>query len=126
MPAEKPKSPKITPTLNPRIRIYMGKEIAMGPGKVDLLRLVAETGSLSEAARRMKMSYMRAWLMVKVMNRCFHEPLITTERGGSSGGGAQLTECGKKALELYDQMEKQSLAAMEKPWKALQAILKKD
>ncbi len=121
-----PKPPKNSPTLNPRIRIYVGKEIAMGPGKVDLLRLVAETGSLSEAARRMKMSYMRAWLMVKVMNRCFREPLLTTERGGASGGGAQLTECGRQALELYDQMERQSLAVMEKPWKAFQAILKKE
>lgn len=121
-----PKPSKNSPTLNPRIRIYMGKEIALGPGKVDLLRLVAETGSLSEAARRMKMSYMRAWLMVQVMNRCFRKPLLTTERGGASGGGAQLTECGRQALELYDQMERQSLAVMEEPWKALQAILKKE
>ncbi|CAN5815261.1 winged helix-turn-helix domain-containing protein [soil metagenome] len=120
-----PKATKTNPSLSPRIRVYLGKEIALGPGKVALLRLVAETGSLSEAARRMKMSYMRAWLMVQVMNRSFRKPLLRTERGGAAGGGAQLTACGKQALALYDQMERESLAVMDEPWKALQAILKK-
>src|SRR3954468_8710931 len=113
-----PKVPNANTALSPRIRIYLGKEIALGPGKVELLRLVAETGSLSEAARRMKMSYMRAWTMVQVMNRTFRKPLLSTERGGATGGGAKLTDCGKQALRLYDQMERDSLAAMDTPWKA--------
>lgn len=121
-----PKAPTGQPTLNPRIRIYLGKEIALGPGKVELLKLVEETGSLSEAARCMKMSYMRAWLMVKVMNQSFREPVLATERGGASGGGAQLTECGRKVVALYDKMEQDSRAAMETSWQSLQGLLKKD
>lgn len=118
-------APSTGPRVSPRIRVYLGKEIALGPGKVELLRLIAETGSLSEAARRMKMSYMRAWTMVKVMNQCFREPLLAMERGGATGGGARLTECGQKALALYDAMEARSQEAMEKDWEEMLRVLRK-
>ena len=64
----------------------LGKAIALGPGKADLLTLISETGSINSAAKRMKMSYMRAWLLVKVMNDCFREPLVRTVRGGAEKG----------------------------------------
>jgi molybdate transport system regulatory protein len=54
--------------------------IAFGPGKVDLLALVAKTGSIREAAERMEMSYMRAWTPIKTMNACFREPLASALR----------------------------------------------
>jgi molybdate transport system regulatory protein len=76
--------------ITPRIRILRGKAIALGPGKADLLALIAETGSINSAAKRMKMSYMRAWLLVKVMNDCFRAPLVRTVRGGAEKGGAQV------------------------------------
>ncbi|HZL12964.1 MAG TPA: hypothetical protein VFC85_02370, partial [Verrucomicrobiae bacterium] len=57
--------------LQTRLRITLKKEIAFGPGKAELLRLVDETGSIGKAAARMKMSYMRAWTLVQTMNRCF-------------------------------------------------------
>lgn len=110
--------------LQPRIRIYAGREVALGPGKAELLKLVAETGSLSAAARKMKMSYMRAWLLVQTMNRSFRKPLVSTDRGGSGGGGATLTAEGKRVLALYNEMETNSLAAMAGPWKRLKALLK--
>src|SRR5438477_12556298 len=84
-------------------RIYLGDEIALGPGKAELLRHIAETGSISEAARRMEMSYNRAWLLVRTMNRCFKEPLVLANRGGDKHGGAQLSESGKGILKLYQQ-----------------------
>jgi len=68
-------------------RIYLGDEIALGPGKADLLHHISETGSISEAARRMDMSYNRAWLLVRTMNRSFKEPLVLASRGGDSRGG---------------------------------------
>jgi len=110
-------------SMRPRIRIYAGNEIALGPGKVELLRRVAETGSLSEAARRMKMSYMKAWLLVQVMNHCFRKPLVVLERGGVRGGGTHLTDVGTEALALYDQLEEAALTAMQPSWKRLQKIL---
>lgn len=109
--------------LQPRIRVYRGREIVLGPGKAELLAHIAETGSLNRAARRMKMSYMRAWSLVQVMNSAYRRPLVKAERGGSGGGGAELTDDGRRVLALYRKMEKKSLAAMKKPWVALQRVL---
>lgn len=120
------KTPPKPGALRPRIRVYQGGEVALGPGKVELLAHVAETGSLSEAARRMKMSYMKAWLLVQLMNKCFRKPLIKAGRGGSGGGGAELTDAGRKVLSLYQEMETSALAAMEEPWGKLRRLLKAD
>jgi len=115
---------KTGPALRPRLRVYLGAEVALGPGKAELLGHVAETGSLSEAARRMKMSYMKAWLLVRTMNRSFRKPLVQAGRGGSGGGGAALTAAGKRVLALYTEMEAASQAAMASRWKRLRALLK--
>ena len=88
----------------PRVRILAGSAIALGPGKADLLRAIDDTGSISAAARRMRMSYRRAWLLVRTMNECFQSPLVTAEKGGTDGGGAQLTETGREVLRLYQEV----------------------
>src|SRR4051812_11028095 len=92
-------------------RVYLGEEIALGPGKAELLAHIAETGSISEAARRMKMSYNRAWLLVRTMNRCFKKPLVLATRGGDRHGGAQLTKSGKEVLTFYRRLETKFAAA---------------
>lgn len=84
-----------------KIRISLGPSIAIGPGKADLLNLIDELGSISAAAKQMKMSYRRAWELVDVMNRCFDQPLVVSSVGGSHGGGAQLTEFGRQVLCTY-------------------------
>jgi len=91
-------------TAAPRVRILAGSAIALGPGKADLLRAIDDTGSISAAARRMRMSYRRAWLLVHTMNQCFQSPLVAAEKGGTSGGGAQLTETGREVLRLYQEI----------------------
>ncbi|HUB87913.1 MAG TPA: LysR family transcriptional regulator [Verrucomicrobiae bacterium] len=111
-------------SLSPRFRIACGKEIALGPGKAELLQHVAETGSIGKAASRMKMSYMRAWSLIQTMNRCFQEPLVLATHGGEGGGGAQLTEFGRKILTLYRQLEKQTAEATWTTWKKIQSHLK--
>jgi molybdate transport system regulatory protein len=73
----------------------------MGPGKAELLEMIIETGSISAAAKRMRMSYRRAWELVDTMNRCFTEPLVITSAGGSHGGGAAVTEFGRAILDAY-------------------------
>jgi molybdate transport system regulatory protein len=87
---------------SPRVRILAGSEIAIGPGKADLLRAIDDTGSISAAARRMGMSYRRAWLLVHTMNDCFQSPLVEAAKGGAAGGGAQLTTAGRDVLRHYD------------------------
>jgi molybdate transport system regulatory protein len=105
-------------------RIYRGDEIALGPGKAELLRHIFETGSISEAARRMDMSYNRAWLLVRTMNRCFEEPLVSASRGGDSHGGAQLTGFGKQILVLYKRLESKFVAATQRPVNQILSRLK--
>jgi molybdate transport system regulatory protein len=105
------------------MRVLCGEDIALGPGKVDLLALVAKTGSIREAAERMHMSYMRAWTLIRTMNACFKKPLVEAVRGGNTGGGARLTETGRKALALYQQMEAACLDASKSGWQQLRTLL---
>ena len=117
-------SPAGLPAVHPRFRVECGKEIAFGPGKADLLELIAETGSIGKAASRMKMSYMRAWSLVQTMNRCFKQPLVLAEHGGAGGGGATLTDTGRRVLELYRRMETAGLKRIQPDWQALQELLR--
>jgi molybdate transport system regulatory protein len=109
----------------PRFRAYHGKEIVLGPGKAELLEHIDTTGSISEAARLMGMSYNRAWLHVKIMNESFREPLVNSTRGGTSGGGAALSETGKKALALYKKMEEQASKATAKTERELLGLFRR-
>lgn len=59
-----------------RLRILLGDEVALGPGKVALLEELTRTGSNVKAAARLEMSYMRAWTQIRTMNQCFAEPLV--------------------------------------------------
>jgi molybdate transport system regulatory protein len=115
-----------TPALLTRLRVVCGGDIALGPGKADLLALVQETGSIRKAAVQMNMSYMRAWKLVQTMNGCFKEPLVSPVRGGRAGGGAQLTPTGEKALELYREMEVESRRVTKAQWKQLNELLAPD
>lgn len=88
-----------------RLRILFGPEIAVGPGKVALLEAIRKTGSISAAARRLGMSYRRAWLLADTMNRCFRAPLVEAAPGGHGGGGARVTALGEEVLRRYRTME---------------------
>jgi molybdate transport system regulatory protein len=89
-----------------RLRLVLKPGIALGPGKADLLEAIAETGSLSAAAKRFAMSYKRGWSLVQELNDAFANPLVETEKGGSGGGGgATLTPLGKRILYRYREME---------------------
>ncbi|MGV3707513.1 MAG: winged helix-turn-helix domain-containing protein [Gemmatimonas sp.] len=90
------------------IRILANSVIAMGPGKADLLDAIAATGSISAAARAMGMSYRRAWLLVDTMNTSFREPLVIKEKGGTDGGGAELSALGKVVLRKYRDLANQA------------------
>ena len=97
----------------PRLRVLLGSAIAIGPGKADLLEAIEAEGSITRAARRMGMSYRRAWLLVEAMNACFRAPLVETARGGRRGGGARLTALGRDALARYRAMEAKAVASLE-------------
>ena len=73
-------------TVGTRLRIVLEPDIAIGPGKADILEAIRETGSIAAAGRRMGMSYKRAWLLVETMNACFKSPLVEASRGGRARG----------------------------------------
>lgn len=111
--------------LDIRIRIYCGEEIAMGPGKADLLEAIREHGSISAGGRALGMSYRRAWLLVDAMNRCWNEPLVATSPGSAHGGGARVTPFGEEVLSRYRaQQGRLSEAAQGAEMKALIAAMR--
>lgn len=103
-----------------------GKNIALGPGKVDLLEAIERTGSISAGARELGLSYRRAWDLVDTMNHCFKQLLVERIKGGKGGGGAQLTDQGRRVLKLYRTMETKTLKALDPQWQSLQKSLKKN
>jgi molybdate transport system regulatory protein len=99
--------------------------IALGPGKIDLLKAIQTHGSISKGAKSLGMSYMRTWTLVKVMNQAFRTPLVEVERGGPRGGLARLTPLGREVLDLYSQLVRQCQSASEKSWADLRKRLSK-
>lgn len=107
-----------------RFRIQIKHAVAIGPGKADVLQCIAETGSIAEAGRRMGMSYQTVWSLVSAMNRDFVEPLVSKQRGGYAGGGAQLTEMGCRVLRLYRDVEQEAQRVVEPRLKELVSLVR--
>jgi molybdate transport system regulatory protein len=101
-------------TDDPRLslRIDLANGARLGPGKAQLLALIAEHGSIRAAGAAMGMSYRRAWLLADEINRMFREPSIFTRHGGKSGGGAGLTPFGETLLGTYQRMDAESRKAL--------------
>jgi molybdate transport system regulatory protein len=106
------------------LRVDFGTDRAIGPGKVLLLEAIRDTGSISQAGRSLGMSYRRAWLLVDDMNRCFREPVVMAQPGGSQGGGAALTAFGQKVVQKYRTIETQATAATKPQLHDLEASLR--
>ena len=100
----------MTASENPKaaIKIEFANDLKLGRGKVRLLELVGETGSISAAARKMNMSYRRAWLLMDELNHMFGRDVIETAAGGSGGGGAQVTAFGLRVIEVFRVLENQA------------------
>jgi molybdate transport system regulatory protein len=115
----------VKPAVQFRLRISKGENIAVGPGKIDLLQAIAATGSITAAARSLGMSYRRAWLLVDTMNRCFKRPVVEAEAGGKRGGGTQLTALGTEVLRRYRRIETAAAKAGKADLAALTRLLRR-
>jgi molybdate transport system regulatory protein len=111
-------------TVGARLRVVLAEDVALGPGKADLLEGIRETGSIAAAGRRMKMSYTRAWGLVEAMNREFGRPLVSAEKGGAARGGASLTSLGEDVLLRYRRMEASTARAIASDLAALRRRLR--
>jgi len=107
-----------------RLRISRGDDIAIGPGKIDLLEAIARTGSITAAAKALGMSYRRAWLLVDMMNRCFVSPVVSAEVGGPRGGGTRLTLLGEELTRRYRRIETAAAQANADDLAALMRLLR--
>lgn len=106
-----------------RLRIYRDESIAIGPGKVHLLEAIAETGSITAAAKHLGMSYRRAWLLIDEMNRALAHPAVNTAAGGSHGGGTALTGVGEAIIKHYRAIESAARVAGARDLAALTRLL---
>lgn len=85
-----------------RIWIEADGEILLGKGRVLLLKAIAKEGSLSKAAKSLKMSYKKAWNFANDINLRAKKPVVKTSIGGKGGGGAILTEYGKLLIYVFE------------------------
>ena len=108
-----------------RGRIWLtrdGKNI-LGRGRVELLEHIQATGSISQAARAMKMSYKAAWDAVNAMGNVLDTPLVCTSTGGKGGGGARLTPEALTLIESFHHMEQAHQAFLVRLEQAFSARL---
>lgn len=105
------------------LRVTITDDFYLGPGRADLIELIAETGSISAAGKRMGMSYKRAWSLVQALNDGFGVPLVETSRGGADQGGAVLTAEGAEVLRLYRHMQDRTREAIAADVAVVQAMI---
>src|SRR5215813_6411057 len=94
-----------------RLRIDLGPQSALGPGKIALLEAIGRSGSLAQAAGELGMSYRRAWALLRDLNREFGEPVAVSSVGGAGGGGAQLQPLANQLIAAYRAVEEAALGA---------------
>ena len=95
-------------TVGNKLWLEKNGQFFLGKGRVELLKAIANCGSISAAAKSMKMSYKKAWAAVNDMNALSDEPLVIRITGGAGGGGTSITQVGKEAIELYENFEANS------------------
>jgi molybdate transport system regulatory protein len=95
------------------IRLDFDAGRRLGAGKVALLESIDTTGSISAAGRAQGMSYRRAWLLVDNLNQLFVAPLVSAHHGGAKGGGAALTDEGRRIVTLYRDAEAKMRSAAQ-------------
>jgi molybdate transport system regulatory protein len=110
--------------MKPEVRFHIrdsGHEakLGIGPGKVALLEAIEQTGSITSSAKKLGMSYRRAWLLVDETNRCLVRPAVQTAAGGQRGGGASLTPVGVELIRRYRALEHQTELAVTRKLKSL-------
>lgn len=105
------------------LRIDFNDDDYIGHGRIRLLELVGELGSIAQAARAMDMSYKRAWYLLDAFSVAFADPLIERQHGGKGGGAAKLTPLGEEVVKRYRGMEAKALKACQGDLAALEQRL---
>jgi molybdate transport system regulatory protein len=101
-------------TLTGKLQIDTGLGSFLGDKRIRLLEAIDKTGSISQAAKAVPLSYKAAWDAVDDMNNVAPEPLVTRSAGGKHGGGTELTAFARRLIAFYRALEKESQLALEK------------
>jgi molybdate transport system regulatory protein len=127
MAASRPEVPSNTSADSPSLwfRILFGGG-ALGPGKLDLMRRIEQLGSISAAARAMRMSHARSVKLVAEINALAVAPLVETRAGGEAGGGARLTKQGRRLLSIYEGLEEGLVKASAPYLREIAKVLGRD
>ena len=120
----RPRSRRRKPVARFRLRVTSGDTIAVGPGKIDLLEAIAETQSITAAAKSIGMSYRRAWILVDQINATLRQPAVASAQGGEHGGGSRLTAVGEVLIERYRRIEARAAEACADDIAALLQLVK--
>lgn len=91
--------------VNVKLSLERGGRFVLSQGRARLLKLVRERGSISAAAKEMGMSYRHAWGLIQDISEAAGAQVVTSDRGGSSGGGTRLTKAGEDVLDRYMRWE---------------------
>jgi molybdate transport system regulatory protein len=105
-----------------RPRVYLGDGVSIGPGKIELLRAIAETHSITAAAKALHIPYKRAWILIDSLNQGFGHPVVETAAGGKGGGGSRLTTLGEQLVACYRALEERINSAAAEELAAIQAL----
>lgn len=106
-----------------KIRIDFEGNGRIGHGRIQLLELIGQHGSIAQAAKAMKMSYKRAWYLIDDFNSMFSDPLVERRHGGRGGGAAKLTPFGAELVQHYRDMEAKARTAFAKPLASIEKHL---
>ena len=120
----RPRSRRRGPIARFRLRVTTGDTIAIGPGKIDLLEAIAETQSITAAAKSIGMSYRRAWMLVDQINATLRQPAVASAKGGEHGGGSRLTAVGEDLIARYRRIEACAAEACADDMAALLELVK--
>lgn len=107
------------------IRIDLSSGDRIGPGKIALLEAIRDAGSISAGARKIGMSYRRAWLLVESINTALEKPAVAAVMGGRQGGGAVLTPIGERIIEIYRSIEARARESANDEFRAVEKIVRK-
>lgn len=111
------------PRLSIRLDLASGDRI--GPGKIALLEAIKSTGSISGAARKIGMSYRRAWLLVEEINGSLRSPAVEAATGGKQGGGASVTDVGERIIEIYRSIQNIAASSVKSECREMERLARK-
>jgi len=107
------------------IRLDLTEKDRIGPGKIALLEAIRNTGSISEGAKQIGMSYRRAWILVDQVNGALKKPAVSAATGGKRGGGAKLTPVGEKIISIYRSIESLARQSAKDEFRAVGNLARK-